>query len=827
MSISAPGGDAKGLDTEAFYDFLKGRGSGIITVPADRWNADAYHGTAPGKICTTKGGYIPEFSWGDLQEFGITPVEAAQLATTQLVLLHQSFNALQRSGVDYRGTDTGVYVGCAGGGPPFEPDITQAGAYYMTGTSLSITANRINYVFDLLGPSLPVDTACSSSLTAMHLAVQAIRNGECDQAVVAGVNYIVTPLETASFSQLGVLSADGISKSFDDGGNGYARGDVASAVVIKRHDLAVRDKDRILATLVGSALTSCGSLMGSLTTPSPEAQTEAIRRAYRDAGLSPHQADFVELHGTGTVVGDSLEANAAGAVFSENRGGRELIIGSVKSNVGHGEMGAYMSSLVKVVMMLERKKVLPNGYFETPSHRIEFEKFKLRVPIAVEELVAFDSKQGIIASISSFGFGGSCGHTVLHEHEPRPVHPDHETLKKGPFLFAFGALSPRAVQSLIQTYKEQYASIPPLALCEHLGGRARQMLWRTYAVGDSLANATFFDPVLVGKRPNPLIFCFSGQGPQHWQQGRDLMAMYSVFRESIHACDRVYEEYTGKSFLEKTGLFIADAPESTTLAKSLSWPAEIISVAIAFFQIAMNDLLVSLGIKPDAIVGHSIGETAVLYASGAMPRDMAVKIATARGRALSKVDNIGGAMVAISGCDADDVRDYIEAASALSELSEEESAKLYMAAFNSPTDIGVSGSELLVDLLTKHIETWVDGVVARKLRVSTAVHSPYVDPCEASYRAELAAIFSQYEGPFIPTIPTMSTVTAEMKADEYTIDYLWRNLRQPVLFSAAIPKIVNEYGTNTTFVEISPHPVLGQYIKKMGALDSLPTGMRP
>jgi len=232
----------------------------------------------------------------------------------------------------------------------------------MTGTTPSIVANRINYVFDLLGPSLPVDTACSASLTAMHLAMQAVRGGDCDQAVVAGVNFVNSPLESASFSQLGVLSPDGISKSFDEAANGYSRADISTycllkitssinsvlnshrsfaggAVVIKRHDFAVRDLDHIYATLVGCALTSCGNIMGSLTTPSPEAQSMAIRLAYKDADLEPQHVDFVELHGTGTVVGDSFEANAAGALFSQHRDGRDIVIGSVKSNVGHGEMG--------------------------------------------------------------------------------------------------------------------------------------------------------------------------------------------------------------------------------------------------------------------------------------------------------------------------------------------------------------------------------------------------------------------------------------------------------------------------------------------------------
>jgi fatty acid synthase, animal type len=189
---------------------------------------------------------------------------------------------------------------------------------------------------------------------------------------------------------------------------------------------------------------------------------------------------------------------------------------------------------------------------------------------------------------------------------------------------------------------------------------------------------------------------------------------------------------------------------------------------------------------------------------------MVVKIAVARGRALALVDNTGGSMVAISGCDADTMRDYIDAACLLAGISEKESKTLYMAAFNSPTDIGISGSDLLVDELIRYIGNWVDGVTARKLRVSTAVHSPFVDPCEETYRSELVTIFSQHIGPFIPSSLTMSTVTAEFRSEEYTIDYLWRNLRQPVLFSSAIPKIIDRFGENTTFVEVSPHPILSQ-----------------
>ncbi|EEB93932.1 hypothetical protein MPER_07346, partial [Moniliophthora perniciosa FA553] len=265
---------------------------------------------------------------------------------------------------------------------------------------------------------------------------------------------------------------------------------------------------------------------------------------------------------------------------------------------------------------------------------------------------------------------------------------------------------------------------------------------------------------MVSKRAVPLVFCFSGQGPQHWQQGRELFSRYSVFRESILASDKIHIEYTGKSFLETSGLFVPNPPANSILAKSLSWPADAISVSIAFFQIALFDLLVYLGLKPDAIVGHSIGETAVLYASGAMPREMVVKIAVARGAALRLT-----------------VQDYAEA---VVDLSSNPTAgvtdSLHVAARNSPTDFGLSGAEYLVDELAKYIDQWVSSVSARKLRVSTAVHSPYVDACEVQYRQELAAIFEAHPGTHKPSLPVMSTVTAGFVTEEYTIDYLWNNV---------------------------------------------------
>ncbi|KAF9235320.1 hypothetical protein BU15DRAFT_78153 [Melanogaster broomeanus] len=306
--------------------------------------------------------------------------------------------------------------------------------------------------------------------------------------------------------------------------------------------------------------------------------------SHRDAGLHPSQADVVELHGMGTIVGDATEVNRAGAVFAEGRDGRDVLIGSVESNVGHG--GAYMTSLVKVVMMLENKQVLPKGYFKKPSSRID--------------LVGF----GGIASVSSYGFGGAGGHTFLREHEPRPILSENITLREPLYLFAIGGLSVKGCSTLVDKYKEECTDIPPLALCKHLGNRTRQLTWRTFDIADSIQAATFPDPDLVPKRPSPLVFCFSG--------------CPMTLSMSVTACTSGAQGNLSWA----TGLFKPGAPKDSPLAKSLMWPSHITSIALTFFQIALFDLLISLGLKPSGIVGHSVGEMAVLYASGAIPRSM-------------------------------------------------------------------------------------------------------------------------------------------------------------------------------------------------------------
>ncbi|KAF9234396.1 hypothetical protein BU15DRAFT_65759 [Melanogaster broomeanus] len=278
--------------------------------------------------------------------------------------------------------------------------------------------------------------------------------------------------------------------------------------------------------LVGTTPTSLDPSW--ISSPHPVLQCRKLQfGSHRDAGLHPSQADFVELHGMGPVVGDATEVNRAGTVFAEGRDGRDVLIGSVESNVA---------------MMLENKQVLPNGYFKKPSARIDFAQYNLRVPVAVENFIPSEPN-------SCYGFGGADRHTVLREHEPRPILSENITLRELLYLFAIGGLSVKGCSTLVDKYKEECADVPPLALCEHLGNRTRKLTWRTFAVADSIQAATFPKPILVPKRPSPLVFCFSGQGLQHWKQGRDLYYTFRVSRDTIDECDRMHIGCTGESFM--------------------------------------------------------------------------------------------------------------------------------------------------------------------------------------------------------------------------------------------------------------------------------------
>ncbi|KAH7911096.1 thiolase-like protein [Hygrophoropsis aurantiaca] len=389
-----------GSDTpEQFYQFLRNKGDGMVEPPPERWIHAEWNGgpNEPGKYHCAKGGFISGIDQFDPLEFGISAKEAQHLDPAIRLTLEAAHDALQDSGIDYRGSKTGVFFGnLLTTTDELDDDRYEMNNYNGVGKCVSIRANRISFTFDLRGPSLTVDTACSASATAMHLALCAIKLGDCDQALVVGTsmcyfraNTMINPEHTVSFSKLGVLSPTGSSKSFDASADGYARAEAAAAILIKRLDHVKRDGDSAYAVLTGSAINANGKGK-SLTMPEGAMQAETIKGAYATAKRDPAEAFFVELHATGTKVGDPIETNGAGKVFSKGRSNDKLLrVGSIKANIGHAEGCSFLASLVKVSLMLHHKEIIPNIRFNSPNPKIDFAGGKMRVQTEVWSSIGF------------------------------------------------------------------------------------------------------------------------------------------------------------------------------------------------------------------------------------------------------------------------------------------------------------------------------------------------------------------------------------------------------------------------------------------------------
>ncbi|KAJ3146079.1 hypothetical protein HDU86_000536 [Geranomyces michiganensis] len=813
-------------DKNMYFDFLQSKGDAMKPTPSDRWDRSEWEGstTNPGKINANKAGWVNDTDLFDPLEFGMSNKEAQWADPSLLMLLEVAHQALRDSGTDYRGTSTGVYVGqLLTSMSEVDTNRFDIESSAGTGKCIAIRANRISYNFDLRGPSLVCDTACSSSGTAMCLALNAITAGHIDQALVLGASTIANPMNSVAFSKLGVLSSTGSSKSFSTDADGYARAEGFGCVFIKRLDAAVKDNDQIYSVITGGFINANGRGK-ALTMPEGVMQAEAITRAYEIAGRQPSDACFAELHATGTVVGDPIEVNAAGAIFAEGRPQEKTLrIGSVKANMGHMEGSSFLASLIKVSMMFHHKLLIPNIRLNKPNAKIQFEKHNMRVQTELEPLepcmAAADGKW--VASVSSYGVGGSNSHLVLETYETadqvvaaqRQKKTDEEAKAASPDLklFNIGTFTERSLKKLGSVLQEHYEhttdDLTLRSLARQLSRQSRACSNRTFAVARSISDAKFNPPTLVKPGKKTLCLVFSGQGPQHIFMGRQLSAAYPQFLASIMESDRILQETYGcEGFVAKSGLFVPG--RESTLAANGQWEVSAVVYSLVFFQIAMVELLQSLGVSFDCVVGHSIGEVAMGFASGAMTKSAAIGIAVARAFAMSNAAG-NGSMVAVSIGDAQ-ARTYIK--TVLKKACQ--TSGLWIAGINSPTAVTIAGREDLVDAMVLHAKS--KDVFAAKLRVTCAFHSPLMDKEEGEFKRLAAAAYKA--GPLKEvTAKVMSTVEGGWLSREMTADYCWDNIRQPVLFKAAIENIVKERGAeNVAFLEIAPHPVLKAYIEQCG-----------
>lgn len=820
VSVELPSGsNDHNLDYDSFWPFLLGKGEAYSEIPSDRFNSEGFSNLITPKL----GAFLTHPTLFDPVEFGISANDALTLPVGTRKLIEHSFLALRDAGIKYRGCQVGVYAAAVNHDAGV---LGEADPYAITGSFANIpamVANRISYHLDLHGPSLPLDTACSSSLSATHLAVQALQSGECEAAVVGGAQINLRLNEWIQYSQAGVLSKDGKCKPFDASADGFSRGEGVACIVLKPLDIAIRDGDRVYATILGSAINSAGG-QGPLNAPVAAAQQAAMVRAYEISGQNPSEVDFVEMHATGTAAGDPTEANWVGEKF-RHQDGSPLLAGSVKGNLGHLEITAFLASLLKVTHIIEHQLIPPTANFVNPNRKIRWDEYDLHVPSGSPVPFTPRSSTGkALISLSSFGIGGANGHVIVEgpPNQSRGQSLSDDTASSLPetMLVMSGGLTPRSAVAMSDSIKELFSAASPadIPLLNKLAGRqAQQLTWRSFGLYSPQSDAksiSFCEPQLAPRSRPPLAFVFSGQGPQHALMGRQLFARYPAFRKSVYECDEAYRNVMGVSLLESSGLFVTP-PETNESAKpSLSSEWTVTLPALTILQIGIFDLLASLNIKPDVVLGHSAGETALLYASGAAPKEMAVEVAVARAKMMSVAEKVGGGMAAIacSEMEAELLIDEVLAKEGIFEQSQREYS-LVLACYNAPDGVSAAGLVDLVDKLCALAES--RGILARRLRIPVPVHSYLMDVCKNECDTLVGEAFARYPDITAPTVTMYSTVTGTRWEEPFSVDYLWRNARQAVLFNQVTSELVERY-PNMCYVEISPHPVLSSYISSAG-----------
>ncbi len=799
MSCRFPG--AK--DPESFWKLLREGVDAISEVPETRWNKKAFYNpdpAVPGKSISYWGGFLNSIDQFDPFFFGISPVEAIHMDPQQRLLLELSYEALDDAGQvfdELDGSKTGVFIGISVNEYSllqFDNPV-QISGHSGTGSALSIAANRISYTYNFHGPSIAIDTACSSSLAAVHLACQSLRNGECTMALAGGVNMILSPAHSIAFTKAGVLAPDGRCKTFDARANGYVRGEGGGLVILKPLSSAIADGDPIHAVIAGSAMIQDGRTNG-LIAPSREAQETLLREVYHAAGVSPANVQYIEAHGTGTLLGDSIEAQAIGAVLGIDRTDGLCTIGSVKTNIGHLESAAGIAGLIKVILSLKHQTIPPTVHYHTPNPHINFDELKLQVS---NELKPWPSHAGAsIAGVSSFGFGGTNVHLVVREANDIKQEIKEPDLSTEPacHLLPLSAKSNEALQLLANRFHELISSDTAATIkniCYAAGLRRSQYDHRLAIIGntrkelcDSLrafvhgeTDPNIFIGNEIRNQQRKLVFVFSGQGGQWYGMGRDLIKQEPFFYNAIENIDQIIHVRFGWSLIN----VLRDKESESRLDE-----IDVVQPAIFAVQVAFAELWQSWGIIPDAVTGHSMGEIAAAHIAGILSLEDAIQVVCYRSQLLKQLSGQGSMLATELSAD--------HAEKLLNDFAKD----ISIAVISGPASTVLSGNPGTIKKVMESLES--QNLFCKLVNVDVASHSPQMD----SLRTELIDGLSELN-PLTPKIPFYSTVTGH-RGDELTFNanYWMDNIRKPVLFAAAIDELL-ENG-HSDFIEIGPHPVL-------------------
>ena len=806
-------------------------GRDVITeVPADRFEASRFvdpDRPRAGRSYTGAGGFLDDITGFDSGFFGgISPREAARMDPQQRVLLELAVEALDDAAIDpagVAGSDGAVFIGCSSRDFGFllanHPEAS--GVHSMTGMAGGNTANRVSHLLDWHGQSVTVDTACSSALVALHQACEHLSVGASRLALAGGINILLDPMLFAGFSSASMLSPTGRCHTFSARADGYVRAEGGGLVLLKRLHDALADGDRVHAVIAASGTNNDGRTNG-LAKPSATAQEALLRQVYDRAGIDPERLVYLEAHGTGTPIGDPIECQAIGRALGSRRAGGPLPIGSVKTNLGHLESGSGMPGLFKAMLVLRHGLIPPSLHAEPLNPDIDFDAGNLRPAVGSCEVpITADA----VVGVNSFGFGGSNAHVVVGPGphlgrsaesaggdpsastgipSPDPVAGESRPTA-GPVPVIVSARTREALALAAGKMADRLTSCDPsefydLAYTSTVR-RARHahriavIAADPQGAGSALGTAATLSDTVSGVavaqavRHGRIAFAFSGNGSQWAGMCADLFRNEPVFRRAVEQADKALWPHLGWSVTEK----LKSPPATWQMAAT-----EVAQPMLFAVQVGLVELLGSFGVRPAAVVGHSVGEIAAAYVAGALDLASAALVVAVRSR--TQAATAGQGRMAAVGLGADDT----------AELIARYDGALEIAGVNSSRYCTVSGE---IRALAEFGQDLADrGVFFRELDLDYAFHSSAMNPIEAPLRAGLHDLL-----PASPGIPMVSTVTGALLADEVLdAGYWWRNIREPVRFADAVNALAA--ADCDVFVEIGPHPVLSPYIRRSAGL---------
>jgi acyl transferase domain-containing protein len=792
IGCRVPGGVT---DVEGYWDLLQNGRHAVRKVPPERWDPDKYFDPdpkAPGKTYTCWGGFVDGIDQFDAPFFGIAAAEARRMSPPQRLFLEVSWEALEAAGISPKSlgrTRTGVFVGSTTNDylqlqtkVQSEEDID---AYVATNNTLNVIAGRVSYTLGLQGPSMAIDTACSSSLVAIDRACRSLREGETDLVITGGVNLIITPDTFISAAKWGMLAHDGRCKTFDAGADGFVRSEGCGVLVIKRLSDAQAAGDRILAVIRGTAVNQDGPSSG-LSVPNALAQEAVIREALANAGVGPEEVSYVEAHGTGTSLGDPIEVEALGRALAErDKRTVPLLIGSVKTNLGHLEAAAGVTGLIKVVLSLQHGAIPPHLHLQKLSEHIAWERYAIEVPTQLRRWEPINGRR--IAGVSSFGFSGTNAHVVLEEApavvagaEAGPVRPYH--------LLTISAKTAEGLRDQVEAYRARLQRKDEDRLADlcytanvgrtHFGQRVIVGGQTRAEVATKLGSGEGMVCGEVGAQQKPRVaMLFTGQGSQYAGMGRELYETSPLFRSVLERCDELLRGKLPRGLLEVMFGTVEGLLDQTVYTQP----------ALFALEYGLAELWRSWGVQPTAVLGHSVGEYVAACVAGVYSFEEGLGLIAERGQ-MMQAEPPGGAMAAVFASE-DRVRAGVAGHEAVS-----------IAAVNGPSNVVISGDQPEVEAIREQLaET---GVKSRLLRVSHAFHSHRMDPVLERLEAAAGRVRTH-----APRFRLISNVTGKVAGAEVTGPGYWaQHTRATVQFARGI-ETLRDLGCEV-MLEVGPASVL-------------------